>query len=56
MYHNGRLFYLYSTRPNKATQAVGIGKFDVEIPVGSKFSINIYSFISGKSITGRQDG
>ena len=31
--------------PNGATHAVGIGKFDVEIPVGSKFSINTYSFI-----------
>ena len=42
--------------PNQATHAVGIGKFDVEIPVGSKFSINTYSFISGEQITGRQDG
>ena len=42
--------------PNKATHAVGIGKFDVEIPVGSRFSINTYSFVSGEVITGRQDG
>ncbi len=42
--------------PNSATHAVGIGKFDVEIPVGSKFSINTYSFISGDQITGKQDG
>ena len=42
--------------PNSATHAVGIGKFDVEIPVGSKFSINTYSFISGEQITGKQDG
>ena len=42
--------------PNGATHAVGIGKFDVEIPVGSKFSINTYSFISGEQITGKQDG
>ena len=42
--------------PNQATHAVGIGKFDVEIPIGSKFSINTYSFISGEQITGKQDG
>ena len=42
--------------PNSATHAVGIGKFDVEIPIGSKFSINTYSFVSGEQITGRLDG
>ena len=42
--------------PSSATHAVGIGKFDVEIPIGSKFSINTYSFISGEAIVGRSDG
>lgn len=42
--------------PNEATCAVGIGKFDKEIPNGSKFTINTYSWISGEQITGILDG
>lgn len=42
--------------PNKATHAEGIGKFDAEVPVGSKFTINTISFLSGDRIEGTLDG
>ena len=42
--------------PNVATHAEGIGKFDKEVPTGSKFSLNTINWISGERLTGALDG
>ena len=42
--------------PEEATKAVGIGKFDAEVPSGSRFSINTTTWISGEQLEGKLDG
>lgn len=42
--------------PESATAAVGIGKFDVEVPLGSRFSLNTHTWVSGEKLEGKLDG